>query len=67
MHDDLGLMASENTIQPSPIANVADFKWTPFYGFFMTIHKAVNNDRVMACFVERFTSVASNIARPTDN
>jgi hypothetical protein len=67
MHDDLGLMASENTIQPSPISNVADFEWPPFYGFSMAIHKAVNNDRLMACIVERFTSVASNIARPTDN
>ena len=60
-------MASENTIQPSPISNVADFEWTPFNGLSMAIHQAVNNDGLMACIVERFTRVASNIARPTDN
>ncbi len=60
-------MASENTIQPSPISNVADFERTPLYGFLMTINEAINNDRLVACIVKRFTSVTSNIARPTDN
>jgi hypothetical protein len=67
MHDNLGLVAGENTIQPSPISNLTDLERTPLHGLLMAIDEAVDNDWLMACIVERFTSVASNIARSTNN
>ena len=67
MHNNFGLVAGENTVQPRSISNVTDFERSPLYGLLMAINEAVDNDRLMACIVERFTGMASNIARSTNN
>jgi hypothetical protein len=67
MHDDRWVMTDENIVEPSFISDVSYLERTPLDGLSMAINKIVDDDRLMAGVLKRFTCMAANIACPSDN